>query len=197
MVSRRMTDEDEVEDLRADEDREDHRGDLGRLAHHRPEDAGATGYRPIESLLAVAPGPGEVLLDDDLMQQAWEAGRRLGRGEMEASQPPPNVCPTCRCDAFVLSAEGGAACPICGRQAGVALAECKLSLHFKPEQRSQERWSPEAWQRHIDGWVVATGPRFLARRPEIRARRGSYRAVSLEWLLPPARGESESKGPGL
>ncbi len=149
--------------------------------------AGATGYQHIESMLAVAPGPGEVLLDEGLMQWAWDAGRRLGRGELQASPAPPNVCPTCRCDAFVLDGEGSATCPICGRQANVQLTAGQLSLQFEQEEEPTKRWSPEAWQRHIEDWVVGTSTRFLVHRQEIRARRAPYRAMQLHWLVPPAR----------
>lgn len=148
--------------------------------------AAATGYRPIESMLAIAPGPGEVLMDDGLMQRAWAAGRRLGRGEMEAAPAPPNVCPTCRCDAFVLAGQG-ATCPICGRQARVELADGQVRLDFEPQEEEDRRWSAEGWQRHIEEWVVATGARFLSHREEIRARRAPYRAMQLEWLVPPPR----------
>lgn len=147
--------------------------------------AGAAGFQPIDSMLAVAPGPGEVLLDDGLMQRAWAAGRRLGRGEMEAEPAPPNVCPTCRCDAFVLAPEGGAICPICGRHADIDPSGGRLSLRFEPEEESKVRWNAEAWQRHIDDWVVGTAQRFLANREEIRVRRTPYRAMQLEWLVPP------------
>jgi hypothetical protein len=151
--------------------------------------AAATGFRPIESLLAVAPGPGEVLLDDDLMERARAAGRRLGRGELEPAPAPPNVCPTCRSDVFVL--EGAiATCPICGQRAGIALLDGELALHFEPQTEAEQRWSPQGLQRHIEDWVVATGPRFLAHRQEIRARRAPFRQMELEWLVPPPRGNS-------
>lgn len=148
--------------------------------------AAATGFRPIDSTLAVAPGPGEVLLDDGLMDWAWAAGRRLGRGELEPGPIPANVCPTCRCDAFVLAGDG-ATCPICGQRAGIRLVDGKLALHFEPQAESEQRWSPEGLQRHIEDWVVATGPRFLAHRQEIRARRAPFRQAQLEWLAPPRR----------
>jgi NAD(P)H-dependent FMN reductase len=148
--------------------------------------AATTGYRPIESILAVAPGPGEVLLDEAVMQWAWEAGRRLGRGELEPGTAPHNICPTCRCDAFVLEDEG-ATCPICGRRARIELAGGKPSLYFDTQPEAGPRWSAEAWHRHIDEWVVATGERFLARREEIRTRRAPYRSVPIPWLAPPAR----------
>ena len=33
-------------------------------------------------------------------------------------------------------------------------------------------------------WVVATGPRFLAVRREIKERRKPYRNMDLDWLCP-------------
>jgi hypothetical protein len=155
--------------------------------------AATTGYRPIESILAVAPGPGEVLLDEVVMLRAWEAGQRLGRGEMEPGAAPPNVCPTCRCDAFVIDG-GGATCPICGRRARIELADGKPWLHFERPRDAGPRWSAEAWLHHIDDWVVGTGQRFLARRQEIRTRRAPYRAMQLPWLVPPLRNEQELRG---
>jgi hypothetical protein len=33
-------------------------------------------------------------------------------------------------------------------------------------------------------WVRATGPRFLARRADIKARRRPYREMAVDWLRP-------------
>jgi hypothetical protein len=38
---------------------------------------------------------------------------------------------------------------------------------------------------HMIEWVMATGPRFLARRGEIKVRRRPYRKMDVEWLCPP------------
>jgi hypothetical protein len=35
-------------------------------------------------------------------------------------------------------------------------------------------------------WVQATGPRFLARRQEIKVKRRPYRAMEVGWLCPPS-----------
>ena len=37
----------------------------------------------------------------------------------------------------------------------------------------------------MNQWVRATGPRFMAQRSEIKARRRPYRAKDLEWICPP------------
>jgi hypothetical protein len=139
----------------------------------------AFGYRSIESVTAVAPGPGEITLDGGVMEAVLDAGRRLGRGELEPSLPPANVCPMCRCDSFRLQ-DGRAVCPICGQEATVQLeGEC-LHLEFSSVSRADHRWTPEGMRRHI----MATGPRFMERRSEIKARRRPLRHMPVEWLCP-------------
>jgi NAD(P)H-dependent FMN reductase len=146
----------------------------------------AFGYRPIDSLTAVAPGPGEVLLDEELMARVLVAGRGLGRGELEpVVPPPPGVCPICRCDAFVL--EGNrAVCPICARVAVVEREGDGVSLRFEPVAGEEHRWTPQGLRTHMIEWVIATGPRFMANRAEIKERRRPYRGMDVSWLCPPA-----------
>jgi hypothetical protein len=144
----------------------------------------AFGYRAIESLTAVAPGPGEVLLDDALMDEALAAGRRLGRGELEPAAAPDQTCPVCHCDSFMLQGNR-ATCPICGREATVEAEADGVRLRFDEAAGDQHRWTPEALRSHMVDWVQATGPRYLARRAEIKELRGPYRAMELEWLCPP------------
>jgi hypothetical protein len=143
----------------------------------------AFGFRPIESLAAIAPGPGEVLLDEGLMAQALAAGRRLARGELETAPGPPNTCPICRCDSFTLKGNR-AVCPICGREATIQQVGDDVRLHFDPASNTNHRWTPERLRSHMTEWVMATGPRFLARREEIKARRRTYRETDIPWLCP-------------
>jgi hypothetical protein len=148
----------------------------------------AFGFRPIESLTAIAPGPGEVLLDEDLMERMLAAGRRLGRGELEPGPAPPNVCPICHCNSFTLE-KTRATCPICGREAIIVPEDEGLRLHFEPvsgelASGDHQRWTPEGLRTHMVEWVMATGPRFLAHRHEIKARRRPYRTMEVDWLRP-------------
>jgi uncharacterized Zn finger protein (UPF0148 family) len=151
----------------------------------------ALGYRSIESLTAIAPGPGEVLLDEVLMARALAAGRRLGQGELEPAPAPANVCPVCRCDSFVLSGDR-AICPICDREATIEWEGDGVRLDFWPADRvsgvssAHQRWTPEGLRTHMSEWVMATGPRFLAHRREIKARRKPYRQMDCDWLRPPS-----------
>jgi multimeric flavodoxin WrbA len=150
----------------------------------------AFGYRPIESLTATAPGPGEVLLDSKLMDRALAAGHRLGREEMDPAPTPPNVCPICHCDAFVLNANR-AICPICGEQATIEQDENGVHLCFDPISGDDRRWTPEGLRRHMIEWVIASGARFLTHRAEIKARRMPYREMEMQWLCPSTSGEKE------
>lgn len=150
--------------------------------------AGAFGFRPIDSLVALAPGPGEVLLDDALMAHVLDAGRRLGRGEMEAVPAAPNVCPICYGDGFVLDG-ARATCPICGCQAAIEWLDGQVRLRFEPEAGSGQRWTPQALRTHMIDWVQATGPRYAAQRAKIKELRAPFREMALEWLCPPGKEE--------
>jgi NAD(P)H-dependent FMN reductase len=154
--------------------------------------AGAFGYRAIESLTALAPGPGEVLLDEKLMACVFAAGRRLGWGELELAPVPPNVCPICRSDCFVLKG-GWAICPICGREAVIEHDGHQVTLRFDEVVDARQRWTPEGLRAHVVEWVMATGPRYQARRGEIKALRAPYREKEIEWLHPRPLGERSDK----
>lgn len=146
----------------------------------------AFGFRPIESLSAIAPGPGEVLLDDDLMARALAAGERLGKGELDSAPAPDGACPACRCDSFLLKGDR-AVCPICGREATLERKdEGSIQLCFDAADSTKHRWTPEALHEHMESWVRATGPRFMALRSEIKSRRRPYRAMDVGWLCPPS-----------
>lgn len=141
------------------------------------------GFRPVDSFTAFAPGPGEVLLEENLMARALEDGRRLGRGELEPAPAPDGECPVCRCDSFILKGQR-AVCPICGREATVEPGPEGLRLRFDPVVGTEHRWTPEGLRVHMIDWVQATGPRFLSRRAEIKVRRAPFREAGLEWLRP-------------
>jgi len=45
-------------------------------------------------------------------------------------------------------------------------------------------------------WVQATGPRFLALRAEVKARRVPFRQMGVEWACPPAT-KTENRSDGV
>lgn len=155
--------------------------------------AAVFGFRTIESLTGIAPGPGEVLLDEPLMADVLAAGQRLGRGALEPAPVSENVCPTCHCDAFVIRGDmvepARAVCPICGRIAHLESEGNRVNLRFDLDMDCESvphRWTPEGMRSHMVDWVMATGPRFMAHRREIKDRRRPYSQMQIEWLCPPS-----------
>jgi len=142
----------------------------------------AFGFQTIESLTAIGPGPGEVLLDDDLMAQTLAAGQRLGRGELDPAPAPPGVCPVCRCDSFLFHGDR-ALCPICACEAAIEHKDGTVHVNFAAGA-DDHRWTAERLHSHMEHWVRATGPRFMAQRSEIKELRRPYRAMDLGWICP-------------
>jgi hypothetical protein len=60
-----------------------------------------------------------------------------------------------------------------------------MALRFDPVCGTNHRWTPAALRRHMSEWVMATGPRYMDLRSEIKARRGPHRKVEIDWLCPP------------
>jgi hypothetical protein len=139
-------------------------------------------------MTAVAPGPGEVLLDEVLMTQVLLAGHRLGRGELAPAAAPENACPTCRCSAFIVRGDR-ATCPICDREATIQQEDIGVTLRFDRAANDDHRLTPERLRHHMVDWVMATGPRFMAHRGEIKARQKPYRSMDIEWLSPGSPGD--------
>jgi hypothetical protein len=61
-----------------------------------------------------------------------------------------------------------------------------VRLEFVPITGVEHRWTPEGLRKHVIEWVMANGPRFVAHRGEIKARRKPYRQKSIDWLHPPS-----------
>jgi len=140
------------------------------------------GFSPLDGFYAYAPGPGEVLLDEALMARVHHLGRRLAHGQAE-SRPPEeeNVCPTCRSDAFVLRGDV-AICPICGREAWIAMPDGHVRLAFAADEGG--RWTEQGLVEFLNDWVIPSAGRFLEHRHEVKARRQRLEAMPIPWLRP-------------
>ncbi|MCL7452342.1 MAG: flavodoxin family protein [Anaerolineae bacterium] len=146
---------------------------------------GAFGYQPIDSVTAIAPGPGEILLDTALMERLQAAGLHLAQGQLSRTPAAANICPTCHSDAFAIYGDR-MVCPICGRSASLHVHDGGIELSFETDTGSKQRWTPEGLREHMVDWVVATGPRYLSLRQEIKDRRRPLRQMAAEWLCPPS-----------
>lgn len=139
---------------------------------------------------AYATGPGEVLLQPDILAAARDLGRRLV--SCEPMEPPQNACPTCGADFFRIQGER-VVCPVCGQEGRLVAEGESPHVRFDAMPRS-ERWTPQAFHHHIQEWVVPSGERFMARRQEIKALRARYEGLGEIWLQPPARAAHQENG---
>jgi hypothetical protein len=127
-----------------------------------------------------APGPGEVLLQPDTLNQARALGQQLFAANPLPS--PPGACPTCGADFFRVEGTQ-AVCPICGQTGAVVSGESKAAIRFDPPD-PEGRWTRVGLHRHVEEWVVPSGARFMAHRNEVKARRARYDAQPVEWIRP-------------
>lgn len=121
------------------------------------------GGRLVGSLMAYAPGPGETLLDGDLVRQARELG--VAVLEDRPLPPPERACPVCH---FPLAAPGP--CPFCA---------------FDPSAPdAPHRFSPDGLAIHLAEWMLPTRERYLTHRAEVKAAKASLPAFELGRLRP-------------
>ncbi len=133
----------------------------------------AYGYHLVDSLIAFAPGPGEVLLDRANVTRARAAGTRLRRAMAGESLGPrfgAGCCPVCGADFFRFTAVG-VECPVC--RAEGQLVEGVPTFEPSPAHR----WRPDALHRHFRDWIRASGPAYLAARPAIKPLQRAYRGT--------------------
>lgn len=141
----------------------------------------AYGYRLVDSLIAYAPSPAEVLLDPANVARAAAAGSRLGRA-MAGEELRPSFgaerCPVCGADFFRFTPTG-LECPVCEAQGQLVQG----GPTFPPSPA--HRWEPAALSRHFHDWIRATGPAYLEQRPAIKPLQRAYRAYRSWWIAPP------------
>jgi multimeric flavodoxin WrbA len=141
----------------------------------------AYGYRLVDSLIAYAPSPAEVLLDPGNVVRAAAAGSKLGRaltGEQLRPSFGAGRCPVCGSDFFRFTADG-LECPVCAAR-GELVAGVPTFPPFPAH-----RWEPAALSRHFHDWIRATGPAYLKQRPAIKPLQRAYRAYRSWWITPP------------
>ena len=129
-------------------------------------------YRPLDYLEAYAPGPGEVLLQDEVMVRARKLGSRLSRalaGEEEPREAEPAQCPLCYSRSLRFEGQGKLLCPFCGIKGTISqgLPEFDLSAQ-------DSFWSHESLRDHLVSWIEKTGVRFKEQLPRIREARRDF-----------------------
>jgi hypothetical protein len=138
------------------------------------------GCQLLGSMTAYAPGPGEVLLQPDVLARARDLGRRLLTGEPVPQ--PEGACPACGADFFRI--EGNSViCPVCGQTGELRITGAGTVIDFHPPDPSG-RWTRPGLYEHVQDWIIPSGERFMARRFEVKAGRARYDGQPVEWIRP-------------
>ncbi len=134
----------------------------------------AYGYPVYDYLEAYAPGPAEILLQDNLMAQAAALGSGLVnylRGNEKRRPPAPNQCPSCYSRSFRLLANNTVQCPFC-------LIEGSLDeqghVHVEASMLEDAFWTPKHRKRHLEDWIKATRGPYLKNRSLIKEKLKKY-----------------------
>lgn len=136
------------------------------------------GIKVVDQAIFYAQGPGEILLDE----LAIERARTLGYNVFQAANKPSEervyvgeagVCPICHQNLFSIK-NGVLECALCQAKAKIEFVSGKVKLTFDPETLKSHRWSEKALYERFYLAILPSGPRFLARKDEIKKRAEKY-----------------------
>lgn len=152
----------------------------------------AYGFPVFDYLEAYAPGPGEILLQEQVMEKAGRLGEGLVaylHGKAPARKPAANQCPSCYSRSFRLLGGNRIKCSFC-------LVEGTLdgsgNVQVAPELLADAFWTPKHRKRHLEEWIKATRGSYLKNRELVKEKLQQFLAVQ-----PPATVKMEQKdGPG-
>jgi multimeric flavodoxin WrbA len=126
------------------------------------------GFRVIDSFYARGAGPGETLLNDEVV-------RRLKTGVKSAQdwKPVPfksqlsKHCPVCFSTVFERTEDNKYKCPVCAVEA----EQQEETLYFSAETLNSHRWTPEGVEDHFTNWILKTKDRFKGRLKDIQDKK--------------------------
>jgi multimeric flavodoxin WrbA len=128
------------------------------------------GFPVYDYLEAYAPGPGEILLQEDLMENVKQLGAGLVshlKGEAPARTPQPNQCPSCFSRSVRLLGENKIQCPFC-------LVEGTLNeqhhIHIPQDVLNDSFWTPKHRKQHLEDWIKATRGRYLKNKDTVKEK---------------------------
>lgn len=132
------------------------------------------GFPVYNYLEAYAPGPGEILLQEETMQAVGVLGEGLAnflQGKEEARKPLPNQCPSCYSRSVRLLGDNKIQCPFC-------LVEGTLDKNYQinvPKEALEHAfWTPAHRKRHLEDWIKATRGRYMQNRAAIKEKLLKY-----------------------
>lgn len=132
------------------------------------------GFPVYDFLEAYAPGPGEILLQEETMQTVNTLGEGLVsylQGQAESRKPLPNQCPFCYSRSVRLLGGNKIQCPFC-------LVEGTLDqgyqINVPKEALEHAFWTPAHRKRHLEDWIKATRGRYMQNRATIKEKLEKY-----------------------
>jgi len=130
----------------------------------------AYGFTVYDYLEAYAPGPGEIMLQDLVMEKARLQGEGLVaylHGKAPARAAAGNQCPSCYSRSFRLLGGNRIKCSFC-------LVEGTLdgsgNVQIAPELLADAFWTPKHRKRHLEEWIKATRGSYLKNRELVKER---------------------------
>ncbi|MFQ6083589.1 MAG: NAD(P)H-dependent oxidoreductase [Candidatus Aminicenantia bacterium] len=130
------------------------------------------GFKIEESFIVYGAGPGEVLLENDVLSRLKSTVKRLCSS---ALNPAPvsfpdqlsEHCPVCFTTLFERIDEKRIRCPICHSQ-----AEWKeTGFFFREESMKNHRWTKSNIEDHFKNWILRTKDIFRQNLPQIIQRK--------------------------
>lgn len=142
----------------------------------------AYGYDIVDYLEAFAPGPGETLLNDEVVAGAHQLGYSVVRameGKTEKKEPLPGQCPVCYSRAFRLSAPEEVRCCTCNTRGKVIPDKNSWKIDFNREDISDHFWKISHRIKHLNEWIIPTKDVYMKKREAVKGSLQKYR--DLKW----------------
>lgn len=142
----------------------------------------AYGYSLVDYLEACAPGPGETLLDEEVVSGARRLGFSVVRameGKPVKRKPLPGQCPVCYGRAFRLTAPGEVLCCSCGIRGKTKTGIEQWEIEFDPGDMANHFWTLSHRRDHLEQWIIPSRDVYLEKRDTIKKKLMKYR--DLKW----------------
>ncbi len=145
--------------------------------------AGILHLHLVDRFVAYRPGPGEVLLDEEIMSRTQKIGNTLAHQiqhpEHKIQLPTSkNTCIQCGTPFVLFREKKNVECQLCQTKGKIIETKNDFVISWS-DQKGKNRWSPEAMAEHFSEWVLRTGPVYQQHREEIQKRKEKYRNLQI------------------
>ena len=140
----------------------------------------ASGFTVIDYREAYAPGPGEILLQEQLMEDAFNLGNKIVLyldNKEEKREAESFQCPVCYGKAFSkLEEENDIQCPICLIKGKIIKGEGEKDekLYFPEDEINNHFFTPNHRRHHLENWIKKTKEPYINKLEEIKEKFNYY-----------------------